>query len=162
MAGKRGRPPRLTKDVHEAIIRALRVGAYRCHAAQAAGVDSSTLEKWLALGRAGDRRYAQLAADVDREQAADAIRLVSIVTRAALGQVPGDYRAACWALERKFPRLFGRAATMEAAASVTIDAVRGEDDTTKAPPALVTFYLPSNGRRPNEVDPEPGDDGASS
>jgi hypothetical protein len=46
-----GRPLRLTREVHDAIVSAIESGAYIKIAAQAAGVGQSTLAGWLARGR---------------------------------------------------------------------------------------------------------------
>jgi hypothetical protein len=46
-----GRPLRLTREVHDAIVSAVETGAYIKVAAQAAGVGASTLAAWLARGR---------------------------------------------------------------------------------------------------------------
>jgi hypothetical protein len=46
-----GRPTRLTRETHDAIVGAIEQGAYVKIAAQAAGVGQSTLSGWLARGR---------------------------------------------------------------------------------------------------------------
>jgi hypothetical protein len=62
---KRSGKPRYNIEVHATIVRHLKAGAYKAHAAQAAGVSVEAVDDWLALGRAGDRRYADFARDVD-------------------------------------------------------------------------------------------------
>lgn len=149
MGSKRSGKPRYTAEVHETICRHLRVGAYLTHAAEAAGVSVDAAKDWVAKGLAGDRRYEAFAHEVRRLQAEDVMRLQSLVTRAALG---GDWKAASWLLERKFPKWFGHAASA-AATALTVrgaSAASGGDERQ----TQVTFYLPSNGRRPDE-----GDDG---
>jgi hypothetical protein len=47
----RGRPTRLTRETHDAIVSAIEQGSYVKIAAQAAGVGQSTLSGWLARGR---------------------------------------------------------------------------------------------------------------
>jgi hypothetical protein len=109
--GKRGgRTSKLTAVVRAIIVDQLRAGAFRAHAARAAGVGESTLDLWLRRGDAGEPAYRDFARDVRRAQAEDAIRSQSIITRAALGHVDGDWKAAAWSLERKHPKLYGRAA----------------------------------------------------
>lgn len=46
-----GRPTRLTRETHDAIVSAIEQGSYLRIAAQAAGVGQSTLAGWLARGR---------------------------------------------------------------------------------------------------------------
>lgn len=155
MGSKRSGTPRYTRQVHTEIVRHVRAGAFKAHAAQYAGISVDALERWLALGRAfndgsgGDRRYAKFAIDVDRAIAEDAMRLQSVLTRAALGPIPGDWRASLANLERKHPRLYGRAA-MQAAIGVTI----GDSEDDEAPQRTkIQFYLPDNGRRPDSFEP---------
>jgi transposase-like protein len=63
---KTGRPTDFTGEVSRAIIEAIRGGAGRDQAAVAAGVTSSTLYRWLALGRNGtDPQLNQFAAAVN-------------------------------------------------------------------------------------------------
>jgi hypothetical protein len=69
-----GRPSRLTRETHDAIVTAIEAGSYVKIAAQAAGVGQSTLAGWLARGREAasardrhdpDRRYCP-SCDRDR------------------------------------------------------------------------------------------------
>jgi hypothetical protein len=147
MTSKRsGRRPKYNAEVHAAIIRHLRLGAFKVHAAQAAGISIDALEQWLKLGRAGDRRYAEFAIEVDKAMAEDAIRKTAVISTAALKGHVGDWRAAAWDLERRYPKLYGRQG--QAAVGVTID--QGDDETTQR--QQVVFYIPENFRRPVESD----------
>lgn len=148
--GRRG-PYKLTAEVEETILRHLKTGAFQKHAAEAAGIEWRTLKNWLDLGDEGVKPYKAFAIKVRKLQAEDAIRSQSIITRAQLGHIDGDWKAAAWNLERKYPLQYGQAA-MHAAASVTLrggPAASGGDsehnDTT-----TVQFYLPDNGRRPQD------------
>jgi hypothetical protein len=147
---KRSGKPRYNAEVHAAIVKHLKAGAYKAHAAQAAGVSVDAVDDWLALGRAGDRRYASFARDVDRACGEDACRAAAVITAAAVKGHVGDWKAAAWMLERKYPRICGRSA--EPAVGVTIG--HGKDDEDGAPRTRVEFYLPDNGRRPDHVDAE--------
>jgi hypothetical protein len=100
-------------EVHKKIVDALERGAYQVHAANAAGVSMSALQKWVTLGREGDARYAAFAEDVDRARANDALRNQAVISAAAMRKVPGDWKAAAWNLERKFPKLYGRRMMMD-------------------------------------------------
>ncbi len=51
MTNTNGRPTALTPDVEHRIIQALQLGDYRKDAAQYAGVDPTTLHRWVARGR---------------------------------------------------------------------------------------------------------------
>lgn len=105
------------------------------------------LDDWCEAGRAGDKRYAQLAADVDRTMAEEACRQMAVISAAALKKGSGDWKAAAWLLEKKYPKVFGRGA--EPAVGVTIGGGEG-DDGEQLPRTRVEFYIPDNGRRPIE------------
>lgn len=117
-AKKTGRPTLLDQDRLERITDALRNGAYIEHAAQAAGISTSTYHGWMERGRnERDRRKAGLAADdhetpyveflesVERAQSEAAVDLLGEIANHARN---GTWQAAAWILERKFPRQWGR------------------------------------------------------
>ena len=97
-----------TPQVHKEIIASLKRGAYQVHAANAAGVSISAMRRWVEQGREGVEPYVQFAVDVDRARAEDALRNQAVISAAAVGKIPGDWKAAAWNLERKFPKLYGR------------------------------------------------------
>jgi len=97
-----------TPEVHKKIVKHLQNGAYQVHAANAAGVSMTSLLKWVGLGREGVEPYVQFAIDVDRARADDAVRNQTVISAAAVGKIPGDWKAAAWNLERKFPKLYGK------------------------------------------------------
>jgi hypothetical protein len=102
-----GRRPKYNPEVHRKIVEALKRGALKPHAAQSVGIAPITLETWLEAGNAGDERYELFAIEVERAIADDALRNQSIISMAAIGPIKGDWKAAAWNLERKFPRLYG-------------------------------------------------------
>ena len=158
MATKRKRrrgPYKLTPAVEEIILRHLRTGAFQVHAAEAAGIEWRTMKNWLDLGDEGVKPYRDFAIKVRQLQAEDAIRSQSIITRAQLGQINGDWKAAAWSLERKYPKQYGHAA-MQAAASVTLrgGGAANSGDNTDDGVTTVQFYLPDNGRRPQDEEDE--------
>lgn len=147
----RGRPLRLTQVVHDTIIKHLKVGAFRRHAAEAAGVSEDAVNSWLTRGAAGEKAYVTFYEDVRKVQAEDAIRSQSVITRAQLAHIDGDWKAAAWNLERKYPKLYGAQAGPHV--GVTIDSAGGDDNGTRT---KVEFYLPDNGRRPAALEGEEG------
>lgn len=102
-----GRRPKYSPEVHRTIIAALRRGALKPHAAQSVGIHANTLESWIEAGNAGDERYEAFAIEVEKALADDALRNQAVITMAAIGPIKGDWKAAAWNLERKFPRLYG-------------------------------------------------------
>lgn len=153
-SSKRGRGPirKLTKEVEEIILRHLRAGAYFSHACEAAGIRARTVAYWLEWGEEGKKPYAAFADKVMQLRAEDAIRSQSIITRAQLGPITGDWKAAAWSLERKHPKVYGAAAAAAAAVSVRTGGGAGSDGTSNDSVTTVQFYLPDNGRRPPELD----------
>lgn len=150
------KPTKLTKAVEEAILRHLKTGGYLSHAAEAAGVTGRTLHYWLEWGEEGKKPYAAFAERVMKARAENALRLQSIVTRAALGHIEGDWRSAAWALEKLFPKVYGTAAVQAAAVTVRTGAAHsGEGDDGSV--TTVQFYLPDNGRRPQDEDDGAGE-----
>lgn len=110
----KGRPTRLTPDVHAALVEALTTGCYRETAARAAGIGVSTLYRWLEQGEADiehdkatphrELREALEKAEADAEQTA-----LKIIRAAA----PKNWQAAAWMLERKNPDRWGRRDAMK-------------------------------------------------
>lgn len=111
-------------ELHKEVVASLKRGAYQVHAANAAGISITTLQRWVKQGREGVEPYVQFAIDVDRARAEDALRNQAVISAAAVGKVPGDWKAAAWNLERKFPKLYGRRAMMDN----VDDAVPSTDD----------------------------------
>lgn len=145
MGSKRsGGKLRLNQTVHDTIIKALRAGAFKRQAAEAAGISERTLAEWLKRGEAGERAYEDFFIEVRKARAEDAIRSQSIITAAQFRRIDGDWKAAAWNLERKYPKQYGRGAAI----GVTIDP--STDDADASTTTRVEFYLPSNGRRPEE------------
>ncbi len=66
-----GRPSKFTTPAALAIVAAVGDGKSFDEAARSAGVGSTTLYRWLALGRAGDRRFADLAGAIGQARAGE-------------------------------------------------------------------------------------------
>lgn len=100
------RPTKLTPEVQERIITALRAGNYQDTAAAYAGIDESTFYRWMERGLAepesdyGEFRKAVIKAKSDAE-----VRDLYLIDQAAQS---GSWQAAAWKLERKFPHKWGR------------------------------------------------------
>lgn len=145
--GRSGRRLRLSKEVQDAIVRHIRTGGIRKHAVAAAGIANRTFEVWMSRGEAGEKPYVEFYDAVRKAQAEDALRLQSVITRAAMGPHAGDWKAAAWSLEKKYPKEYGHFARN--AAQILVAAGSGESGGGDAQPK-VTFYLPDNGRRPDD------------
>jgi hypothetical protein len=106
---KRGNPPsrnKLTEEVMRNIVASVRAGNYLETAASACGVGVSTLRTWLKLGSQKPRSiHARLSDAVTRAQAESISEDLAVIRLAA---VNGNWTAAAWRLERKFPDKYGR------------------------------------------------------
>jgi hypothetical protein len=90
----------------EQLIEALRAGAYRIDACRAAGIHYNTLLAWEKKGEAQEKGEFSEFLDALRHAEAEAIITnVEVITRAAQD---GDWRAAAWFLEHKYPDKWAR------------------------------------------------------
>jgi hypothetical protein len=103
---RRGRPSKLTPQVCQKIVDALRAGNFIQTAAEYAGVDRSTVHDWLRRGkRERQGQYRDFVEQVRKAEADSEVRDLAIISKAAL---EGTWQAAAWRLERKFPERYGR------------------------------------------------------
>jgi len=144
-----GPKTKCTPEVEETIVRHIRLGGYRVHAAMAAGVSEKSFHDWMARGEAGEQPFAGFFTRVQAALAEDALRSQAVITRASMGPILGDWRAASYNLERKWPKHYGQAA-MVAAAKVSMQPGVGSAADGGGEVARVEFYLPTNSRRPDD------------
>jgi hypothetical protein len=101
-----GRPSKLTESTMEKLIEALRSGAYRIDACRAAGIHYNTLLAWERKGEAQKKgEFSEFLDALRRAEAEATVTNVGVITRAAQN---GDWRAAAWFLEHKYPDRWAR------------------------------------------------------
>lgn len=101
-----GRPTKLTPEVQEKIVTALRAGNYQETAALYAGITAATFYDWMNRGKnEPESIYAEFLDAVEKAKADAEVRDVVLIDRAA---ADGNWQAAAWKLERKFPQRWGR------------------------------------------------------
>lgn len=103
MAG--GRPTKLTAQVQESILVAIRGGNYLETAAAFAGIDADTLRRWVKRGaRESKGRYREFYGSLKKALAdGEAVHV------ARIGAASGEHwQASAWMLERKHPEKWGR------------------------------------------------------
>jgi len=105
------RRSKATEGRIEALVIALGTGCTREAAARHAGIDRTTLYRWLERDAAIRIRVEKAEADVE-------VRLAAQIVQAA----PDDWRAAAWLLERRRPAGYGRAQAAAAADTPTTPA----------------------------------------
>jgi len=101
-----GRPSKLTPARVERLHDALRLGLSQQLASHHAGISPRTYRNWMKRGEEAQRgEYATFFADSQRAVAQGVLALVEAINDAA---VAGDWRAAAWLLERRFPQDYAR------------------------------------------------------
>jgi len=106
------RPSKLTPEVQERIVAAIRAGNFPEPAARSAGVSPATYYRWMRLGReeqAGPHRDLREA--VRRAEGEAEVHAIAVIRK----QMPGDWRAALAYLERRHAERWGRSAAEERA-----------------------------------------------
>jgi hypothetical protein len=105
----RGRPSKLTKKVGNAIIKATSEGVYLETAAQLAGIAPRTLFNWMSRGKQEPESvYGRFFAAVKKALGHAEMRLVGLIEDHARRDRPGQWTAAAWILERRFPHHWSR------------------------------------------------------
>jgi hypothetical protein len=112
----------------EAIVRALKAGAFLKDAAQAAGIAESTVHAWLARGHQwinpesggrlanvpkADLPYLEFVESVEKARAEAVVFNLAVIRKAAQA---GHWQAAAWYLERTRPDEYGRRTRFDVAA----------------------------------------------
>lgn len=82
------------------VVDAIRAGASRVAAAEAANVARSTLQTWLRRGVEGDPEYTSFLAKVREAEGELEKELVGVIK----GHSANTWQAAAWLLERKFQK----------------------------------------------------------
>lgn len=112
-----GRKPKLTKEVTERAVQAIKAGNYNVVAAQFAGVTERTFYSWIEKGESAERKsldgetltddeasYLHFLQSIRSARNELEVRHTLSVNKAA----EKDWRAAAWFLERSFPSRWGR------------------------------------------------------
>lgn len=99
--------PKLTEELIETIAQAIRVGAYVETAVALAGVSKDSFYRWLRQADSDDSTLmtVKLSDAVKKALAESEKRDLDVIDKAAQS---GEWTAAAWRLERKFPNKWGR------------------------------------------------------
>jgi hypothetical protein len=101
-AGAKGK---LTPEVQDKIVKALRAGNYRTTAAKVAGIHDATFYNWIKWGEAQKKgRYFEFFEAVKKAEAEGEAALIATINVAS----KDTWQAAAWILERKYPDRWGR------------------------------------------------------
>lgn len=101
------RPTKLTPEVHQKIVDAVRNGNTRRIAAMSAGVSEPTVYRWLERG--GQTRAPKLYREFQENvHLAEAQAVQTAIAAIRLAGVKGSWQAYSWWLERLHPAEYGR------------------------------------------------------
>ncbi|MGH2964751.1 MAG: transposase [Solirubrobacterales bacterium] len=105
------RPTKLTPEVKQRIVQAVRAGNYAETSARSAGVSSATYYRWMKHGeRESKGIYHDFFEEVRRAEAEAEVHAVAVIRREI---ADGDWRAAAHYLERRHPDRWRRRETLE-------------------------------------------------
>src|SRR5688572_20769397 len=93
-----GRPTKYTPEITAKILDAIRVGAPLTHACRFAGVHFDTFNEWR-------KQYSEFSDAVKVAEGESVKNCLDVIENAA---AKGNWAAAAWKLERRYPHEFGR------------------------------------------------------
>jgi transposase len=104
------RPTKLTPEIRQRIVTAIRAGNYAEPAARSAGISPATYYRWLKRGeKAPPGIYREFLEEVRRAESEAEVHAVAVI-RKAMGD---DWRAAAHYLERRYPDRWRRRESLE-------------------------------------------------
>jgi hypothetical protein len=103
------RPTKLTLDVQTTLVFALSEGATLEHACDYAGIDPATFHRWMQRGAEGDPEFCEFCDTVTRARGRGIVTDLSTISKAVLA---GDWKAAAWRLEHRYPAAYGKKLTL--------------------------------------------------
>ena len=101
-----GRKSKLTEELIETAAKLIAAGNYQKHVAQYLNLSEETWYRWLREGEKSQSGLKRQFYEMIKKAEAEAIaRNVALIQKAAQ---EGNWQAAAWWLERKFPEEWGR------------------------------------------------------
>jgi hypothetical protein len=100
-----GRPTKLTPAVLTTLVFALSEGATIEHACDYAAIAPSTFYEWMKRGEGGDPEFLEFLETITRARGRGIVTDLSTISKAVLA---GDWKAAAWRLEHRYPAEYGK------------------------------------------------------
>lgn len=101
-----GRPTKLTPATTERLVQAISVGATYEHACGFAGIDYDTFNRWMKQGAAArSGTFFEFYGTIKKAEAQAVVKWSALIDKAAND---GEWQAAAWKLERRYPHIYGR------------------------------------------------------
>lgn len=120
------RPTDCTPEVTARVCLAIREGMALEHAAEHGGIHPSTFFRWMERGAAGEEPFGEFREAVKEAERTCELRALKTIRKGARN---GNWTAAAWLLERRYPEHYGRRDRVQMDATVKGDH-RVEHDTT--------------------------------
>jgi hypothetical protein len=98
------RPTKLTPDVQQTLALALGEGATVEHACAFAGIAPRTFYHWMERGENGEEAFVQFVQITTRARGRGIVTDLSTISKAVQA---GDWRAAAWRLQHRYPQDYG-------------------------------------------------------
>lgn len=112
-----GRPTKLTPELQEKILTAIRAGNYVETAAAHCGINKVTLYDWMKRGAAEESGiYREFSNAIEKAWADAEVRDVALLAKAA----QENWQAIAWRLERRHPDRWARRERLEHSGEVTM------------------------------------------
>lgn len=129
-ARREGRPSKLTPEVRERLLDAIRSGVTYEVACSHAGIAYSTLRNWVTAAEqgAGDPIKLELLDALKKAEADAEVTCIARIREAATG---GQWQAAAWLLERRHPERWARRDRVDQQHTGGIEVVVKHVQTTK-------------------------------
>lgn len=124
------RKTKLTSDTQERFLAAVRKGATYDLACKYAGIGVSTFYDWLRYADDEDREdRAKFSAFSEAVKVAEGEAAFSWLSRIEDAASAGNWQAAAWKLERRYPDAYGRRLAVAATQDARIEFVWSDDET---------------------------------
>jgi transposase len=150
-----GRPTKLTAELQAKVCDAIRAGNYLETAAAFAGIRKATFHNWLRRGaRQTQGIYHAFSEAVEKALADSEARDVALIAKAA---ADGQWQAAAWRLERKFPERWGRRDRHQVDANIQGTVKVTPDDAIQELVGLLATRAPRGGAAEDPPPDETGD-----
>jgi transposase len=101
-----GRPSKLTNDTQTRIVQAIQLGATYEMAAQYGGIAYNTFNEWIKKGEA--QRAGVYREFYEAIKEAEGKAVVGWLAKIEKAANDGNWQAAAWKLERRYPQDYGR------------------------------------------------------
>jgi transposase len=151
-----GRPTRLTPELQAKLCDAIRAGNYMETAAAFAGIRKATLHNWLRRGaRQSQGIYHAFSEAVEKALADSEARDVALIAKAA---AEGQWQAAAWRLERKFPDRWGRRDRHQVEANIQGTVKVTSDEAIEELTRLLAARTPRDGEAKDPASDDAGGD----